>query len=60
MNKEEFLKLFKQCVEDGDIKIKLTDNLDYDGNRNIYTRASIKHTRKNILILKVMVYLNMF
>ena len=42
MNKEEFLKLFKQCVEDGDIKIKLTDNLDYDGNRNIYTIVSIK------------------
>ena len=42
MNKKEFLKLFKQCIEDGDIKIKLTDNLDYDGNRNIYTIVSIK------------------
>lgn len=42
MNKEEFLNLFKQCIENEDIKIKLTNSLDYDGNRNIYAIVSIK------------------
>lgn len=43
MNKAEFLELFKQCVEDGNIVIGLEKGYEYHNYLDIYPRVIIKN-----------------
>lgn len=43
MDKEKFLEMFKQCIEDGNIVIGLEKDYDYDNYVDIYPRVFINN-----------------
>ena len=43
MSKEQFLEMFRQCVEDGNIVIGLEKDYDYDNYVDIYPRIFINN-----------------
>lgn len=45
MNKEEFLTMFRKCIEDGDIVIGLEKENDYDNYINIYPSINIYNSK---------------